>query len=124
MLKQTAILGTRFNWLILVEHAICRIAYGAGVPFWVDLDAGVNGADIERLLGKRGIPVWGWLFDSDRMCFRVRKRQAGYAWHILSQAGIPLVGVPRGVVPQSQPPGAVATRRQKNGITLFRTQGR
>src|SRR5512146_2244397 len=43
---------------------------------WVQRGAGWNGAQIEALLMRHGVRIWGRGFDGDEICFRVKRRQA------------------------------------------------
>jgi hypothetical protein len=62
--------------------------------FWVPRDAGFSGIEIERLLTRHGVRVWGRGFLDDSLYFHVKKRQARWAEYLLWRAGIPVVSRP------------------------------
>src|SRR5512132_2143394 len=60
---------------------------------WVERNAGWSGAEIERLLGRHGVRVWGRGFDGERIFFRVKKRQARWAEYLLQRRGVAVMNV-------------------------------
>jgi hypothetical protein len=60
-------------------------------PFFVPLDSPWGGADIEALLGSKGIRLWGLGFANGEMFFRVSRRQAAWAQYLMLKAGVPLL---------------------------------
>lgn len=59
-------------------------------PFFIGMDSRWAGAEVERLLDQYGIQMWGQGFHGDEFYFRVRRDKAGWAQHVMSQAGVPL----------------------------------
>lgn len=49
-------------------------------------------AEIESLLNKYGIAVYGRTHDANNMHFLVKKRQARWAEHVMRRAGVELIG--------------------------------
>lgn len=62
-------------------------------------------AEVEALLRKYHIAVYGRTHDSQNMHFLVKKRQAGWAEYIMQQAGVALVGGATGRNKTSKKPG-------------------
>jgi hypothetical protein len=58
--------------------------------FFVDRYVGVSANDIERLLKRNGIEMWGIVFFEDDIAFDVKERQAAHAQYVLQQNGIPI----------------------------------
>ncbi len=55
--------------------------------------AGFTGVEVEHLLRRYGIRVWGReIEDDDEIAFLVKERQAVWAEYILCRAGVPLTG--------------------------------
>ncbi|MBI5032337.1 MAG: hypothetical protein HZB51_17545 [Chloroflexi bacterium] len=52
--------------------------------------AGWSGVQIEKLLNRYGIRVWGRGFTQDNYFFRVKERQARWAEYLLMRRGIPV----------------------------------
>ncbi|MBI4789028.1 MAG: hypothetical protein HY782_18505 [Chloroflexi bacterium] len=61
---------------------------------WVERDSGWSGIEIERLLFRYGVRVWGRGFLDDRLFFRVKKRQARWAEYVLLRCAAPIAGAP------------------------------
>lgn len=59
-------------------------------PFFVSMQSDWSGGDIEQLLNQYGIEMWGQDFHNDELFFRVRRDKAGWAQHLMLQAGVPL----------------------------------
>ena len=80
---------------------------------WVQRHAGWNGVEVEALLKRHGVRIWGRGFLDERIFFRVKKRQARWAEYLLLRRGVPVTNDPfdpRNVdyaeryVPGSEPP--------------------
>ncbi|MGE5265613.1 MAG: hypothetical protein ACM3S0_19725, partial [Acidobacteriota bacterium] len=90
---------------------------------WVYRDGGWSGIEIERLLMRHGVRVWGRGFSGDRIFFRVKRRQARWAEYLLLRRGIAVAGIAfdsrnqdyaRDYAPGSEPPA-----RRTNAHTSF-----
>lgn len=53
--------------------------------------AGWSGVDVETILGKYHISLWGRGFTKDSLTFLVKERQARWAEYVLQSAGAPVV---------------------------------
>ncbi len=60
----------------------------------VPQDAGWTGLEIERLLTRHGVRVWGRGFLGDCLYFSVKRRQARWTEYLLWRAGVPVVSRP------------------------------
>jgi hypothetical protein len=115
---------TNFHWLLLPQvlaeslcHAdwkgsylrdgilglcleACRSVLGINsYPFFVPLDCGWSGRQIEQLLAGKGIKLWGWAFANGMLFFHVKRSQAEWAQYLMLHEGIPLVGPLLGKTP-------------------------
>ncbi|OGO40087.1 MAG: hypothetical protein A2Z03_05075 [Chloroflexi bacterium RBG_16_56_8] len=61
---------------------------------WVERDKGWSGIEIERLLFRHGVRVWGRGFLDEQLFFRVKKRQARWAEYVLLRRAVPIAGAP------------------------------
>ncbi|MDE3088496.1 MAG: hypothetical protein KGJ80_03815 [Chloroflexota bacterium] len=61
---------------------------------WVQRDAGWNGFEVEALLMRHGVRIWGRGFIGEQIFFRVKKRQAGWAEYLLLRRGVPVTSGP------------------------------
>jgi hypothetical protein len=61
---------------------------------WVQRHAGWDGAEIEALLMRHGVRIWGRGFIGERIYFRVKKRQARWAEYLLLRRGISVTSSP------------------------------
>lgn len=59
-------------------------------PFLVPLESGWKIEDIQALLLRHGIKLWGVGYWNDELYFRVKGRQAHWAQYVLLRAGVPL----------------------------------
>ena len=69
----------------------------AGVNAWtfrVPRDSDWTGAQIEALLRKYGVVVWGRRITGEHVIFSVKRRQANWAEYLLMRRGIPVDGTP------------------------------
>lgn len=57
-------------------------------------DAGWSGVEIEALLMRHGVRIWGRGFVDNQIFFRVKKRQARWAEYLLLRRGIPVTSRP------------------------------
>ncbi len=61
---------------------------------WVQRHAGWSGVEVEELLGRHGVRIWGRGFVGERIFFRVKKRQARWAEYLLLRRGVPVTNKP------------------------------
>jgi len=56
--------------------------------------AGWSGVEIEALLMRHGVRIWGRGFVGEQLFFRVKKRQARWAEYLLLRRGVPVTSGP------------------------------
>ena len=88
-------------------------------------DSGWSGVEIEALLMRHGVQIWGRGFFENQIFFRVKKRQARWAEYLLLRAGVPVTGVlvePRNAewTEQYEPGSEPSTRKTQSGFDLER----
>lgn len=68
------------------------IRYGEHHRFFIPCSCGWTGWEIEQLLRRHGVVIWGRGFTlDDDLYFNVRRRQANWAEYLLRRRGIPVV---------------------------------
>lgn len=82
-----------FDWIGPTVAFTQDFAKGPSVIFGVSSDSGWGAKDIRKVLEGQGVDVWGFMLTTsgDTLMFTVRKKQEGYAQHILKQAGVPIL---------------------------------
>ena len=60
----------------------------------VQRHAGWSGVQIEKLLARYGVSIWGRGFTQDNYFFRVKERQSRWAEYLLMRRGIPVTSTP------------------------------
>lgn len=117
------------NWLFGPANLIDRftgllrgIGYGdLGHRFkvrYADRGGHHTRAEIEAMLSKYGIAVYGRTHDANHLYFLVKKRQARWADYLMRNAGVAVVGEPLTAgngKPRRQMPAAWADNPPKNG---------
>jgi hypothetical protein len=69
-----------------------QAAAGANTkPFFVPTNSGWEVGDIQALLLRYGIKLWGVGYWNNEFYFRVKTRQAHWAQYVLLRAGVPLL---------------------------------
>jgi hypothetical protein len=81
------------------------ILNGPHCYFGVPTLAGWSKREIGRVLGSYGVNVWGLIYDGDVLIFTVRRDQARWAYHVLTQEGVPIL------YPSAHAVGAVSRPR-------------
>lgn len=73
-------------------------------PFFISTDSEWQIQDIQALLMRYGIKLWGVAYWNGQLHFSVKKRQAHWAQYVMLRAGVPLM---HGLLPGSRAiPGA------------------
>ncbi len=72
----------------VLTELLASVAATNCFTIWVKRDAGWSGSEIEQLLARHGVRVWGRGFADDQICFRVKKRQARWAEYLLLRRGV------------------------------------
>jgi hypothetical protein len=91
MLGQLLKLGMVFDWIRPVAALVQNLVNGPSHVFAIPEQAGWSGADIERLLARYGISIWGRMVINGCLVFSVRQAQARWAEYVLQRAGLPIV---------------------------------
>ena len=61
---------------------------------WIHRHAGWSGVEVESLLMRHGVRIWGRGFVGEQIYFRVKKRQARWAEYLLLRRGVPVTSGP------------------------------
>ena len=67
-----------------------NILNGPSHTFFVEESSGWRGIEIERLLVRHGIRIWGEMIVAGDIMFTVRRAQARWAQYLLERAGVPI----------------------------------
>ena len=84
----------KLNWF---ESLDAGARWLSGVRSWkfaVSRDCGWSGQQIESMLKKYGVKIWGRGFTHDTLTFRVNVKQANWAEYLLHQHTIPVYSRP------------------------------
>ena len=84
-----------FDWISPLIAFIQDLARGDPLrrrswTFYVDVDAGWSGAQLQRLLRRHGVKIFGGMIHNGDIFFQVEKRQAQWAEMVLLRSGVPL----------------------------------
>jgi len=93
---------------------LARTATGGGSwRFHIPRQEGMSGYEIERMLARYGVSIWGRGFDADSIYFSVKQEQANWAEYLLKRRGITVVTMPynplNDLYPERHPPGSMPT---------------
>lgn len=77
-----------------LDALIRSIFVGSSWRFTVPRNHGWTGQQIEDLLQRHGVTIWGRNFDREHLFFRVKARQANWAEYLLWRHGIPVLSRP------------------------------
>jgi hypothetical protein len=104
-----------FDIIDMIDEIIGDVrAGGSWHKFMVPRDAGVTGWEVEQLLVRHGVKIWGRGFTSNAMYFSCKGKQANWAEYLIRRKGIPLSCAPvnprndeyaKKYSPGSEPPG-------------------
>ena len=93
----------------LVRTAVGSTAWRFHIPRQEEL----SGYEIEQMLARYGVRIWGRGFDSESIYFSVKQEQANWAEYLLKRRGISVVTRPynplNDLYPQRHPPGSMPT---------------
>ncbi len=73
-----------------IDAFVGKLVYGPMHRFVIHRSGGFSGAEIEMLLRRYGIRIWGREIHDDEFAFLVKQSQAVWAEYILCRAGVPL----------------------------------
>ena len=74
-----------------VDEVCGNILYGPHRRFYVPRECGWSGHDIELLLHRHGVRIWGRGFTPTDICFNVKTRQAKWAEYLLERKGVTIL---------------------------------
>jgi len=91
MLDKILGLGASFDWISPVASVLGDIMNGPSHTFLVPYASSpLSGREIAWLLNRRGVKSWGHMVVSGTFMISVRAGQAGWAQHLLEDAGVPI----------------------------------
>ncbi len=107
----------RYGVMGLVKE-LARTASGQGAwRFAIPRTEGLTGWEIEQLLARYGITIWGRWFDDEYLYFNVKREQANWAEYLLKRRGLSVASAPYNLLndlyPQRHPPGSMPTPWQE-----------
>lgn len=97
MLNDVLNLATNFDWITPSWHILQDFWNRPVSRFGIQANVGVDRGDIRRVLRKRGVKSWGYVYNvaGDLIMLSVPKAQAAWANWALAEAGVPvMVGPP------------------------------
>ena len=99
MLDTTLNILCAFDWLTPMAAFVQDALNGPACHFGIPASAGWISGDIKRILQRRGVQVWGLMYNvsGDILMFSVRKSQVKWAYDILEKEGVPVLYTPRAV---------------------------
>lgn len=81
-----------FNLISLVDAAYGTARYGRMHRIRYFITSAFNGYDVEKILRRYGVRVWGRERDDVTRSLLVKQNQAEWAEYVLCRAGVPLAG--------------------------------
>lgn len=90
MLDRLLAFGAAFDWISPLWAYIQDFLNGPSHTFLVPHNAGWSGREIEQLLKRHGVQVWGQMVVNGMIMFTVRQAQAQWTQYLLQRAGIPI----------------------------------
>ena len=84
----------RLDWFERVDELAREIGGQRSWRFAVSRHCGWSGHQMEKMLKRYGVEIWGRNFDRSQLFFRVRLEQANWAEYLLWRHGIPVLGEP------------------------------
>lgn len=77
------------DWFERLDELLRFICGDESWRFCVPRSCGLSGREIEQLLQRHGVMIWGRNFSRDHLFFRVKLNQANWAEYLLWRRGIP-----------------------------------
>lgn len=104
-----------------IDAWIGRMLHGPMHRFSFKRTNEFSGADVEMLLRRYGVRVWGREFDSkEELALLVKKSQASWAEYVLCRAGVPLtcklVYARNAKYPEKHKPGSMPKKWATGGV--------
>ena len=96
MLDKLLDIGCAFDWITPTVAFVQDFFRGPVSDFGIPPHAGWGCSDIQHLLNRNGVRVWGLMYNvsGDILMFTVPKTQANWAYDLLQQEGIPIFYAP------------------------------
>jgi len=100
----------------IIGEALSSVAGTNTFPFFVPSNSHWSGADIQALLARHGIKMWGVGWANGEMFFRVSKRQAAWAQYVMLKSGVPLLHRLISEQPNAASTGSNSARQSRSGL--------
>jgi hypothetical protein len=84
----------RAGFVCIAAEILASLAAINCWTIWVQRHAGWSGVEIEALLMRHGVRIWGRGFVGEQIYFRVKQRQARWAEYLLLRRGVPVTSNP------------------------------
>lgn len=97
-------LGCCFDWISPVLAWIQDLRNGPSHTCLVPEDCSWSGREIQQLLQRHGIKVWGAMIVNRTIMLTVRAKQARYAQYLFDRHGVPTLNSPRHSKTRHRPP--------------------
>jgi hypothetical protein len=81
---------TIFDWISPVMAWVQDIFNGPSYTFLVPEDSGWSGREIQGMLKRHGVRVWGLMIVNRTLMLSVRQAQARWAQYLLQRYGVPV----------------------------------
>lgn len=84
----------KLAWFERADEGLRALSGVKSHRFVVGRACGISGQQMENMLKRYGVKVWGRAFTGDTLLFRVKREQAGWAEYLLHQNGVPVRSKP------------------------------
>lgn len=109
--------GASLDWISPLTSIFGDVMNGPSHTFLVPYDGcPLSGREVTLLLRHRGVKSWGHMIVSGTLMFSVRLTQAGWAQHLLEQAGVPIENPVTASTPAARANRRVRGRRQRGEL--------
>jgi len=104
MLDKLLDIGCAFDWITPTVAFVQDFFNGPVSDFGISPHAGWGCSDIQHLLNRNGVRVWGLMYNvsGDMLMFTVPKTQAKWAYYLLQREGTPILYAPADVINSSK----------------------
>lgn len=115
----------RYGYAGIAKELLSSLTGRNTWTFAIPRDCGWTGWEIEKMLNRYGVKVFGRGINSRELRFKVKLRQANWAEYLLLRAGIPIASPPfnphnweyaRRWNPGTRPPHRRASRKAASGV--------
>lgn len=84
----------KLAWFERADEGLRALTGTRSHRFVIRRTCGWSGQQMENMLKRYGVKVWGRAFTNDTLIFRVKRDQAGWAEYLLHQNGLPVMSSP------------------------------